>query len=64
MTCAEQVRNVYVRVQMWKAVYCYIISTNDHGNREVRTESAENNDVDDADVELIEVEEGKQRHII
>ena len=28
MKCAEQVRNVYVRVQMWKAVYCYIISTN------------------------------------
>ena len=27
MKCAEQVRNVYVRVQMWKAVYCYIIST-------------------------------------
>ena len=29
MKCAEQVRNVYVRVQMWKAVYCYIISTDD-----------------------------------
>jgi len=28
MKCVEQVRNVYVRVQMWKAVYCYIISTN------------------------------------
>ena len=27
MKCAEQVRNIYVRVQMWKAVNCYIIST-------------------------------------
>ena len=27
MKSAEQVRNVYLRVQMWKAVYCYIIST-------------------------------------
>ena len=28
MKCAEQVRNVYVQVQMWKAIYRYIISTN------------------------------------
>ena len=27
MKCAEQVRNVYVRIQMWKTIYCYIIST-------------------------------------
>ena len=27
MKCAEQVRNVYVRAQMWKAIYRYIIST-------------------------------------
>ena len=29
MKSAEQVRNVYVRVQMWKAIYRYIISTYD-----------------------------------
>ena len=29
MKCAEQVSNVYVRAQMWKAIYCYIISTKD-----------------------------------
>ena len=28
MKCAEQVRNVYGQVQMWKAIYRYIISTN------------------------------------
>ena len=27
MKCAEQVRNVYGQVQMWKAIYRYIIST-------------------------------------
>ena len=27
MKCAEQVRNVYVRIQMWNTIYCYIIST-------------------------------------
>ena len=27
MKSAEQVRNVYGQVQMWKAIYCYIIST-------------------------------------
>ena len=27
MKCAEQVRNVYLQAQMWKAIYCYIIST-------------------------------------
>ena len=30
MKCAEQVRNVYVRIQMWNTIYCYIISTNMH----------------------------------
>ena len=29
MKCAEQVRNVYVRIQMWNTIYCYIISTCD-----------------------------------
>ena len=29
MKCAEHVRNVYRQVQMWKAIYCYIISTKD-----------------------------------
>ena len=32
MKCAEQVRNIYVRVQMWKAVNCYIISTINSSN--------------------------------
>ena len=27
MKCAEQVRSIYGQVQMWKAIYCYIIST-------------------------------------
>ena len=27
MKCAEQVRNVYVRIQMWNTIYSYIIST-------------------------------------
>ena len=27
MKCAEQVRKVYVQVQMWKAIYSYMIST-------------------------------------
>ena len=36
MKCAEQVHNVYVQIQMWNTIYCYIISTNRsfvvHGN--------------------------------
>ena len=35
MKCAEQVRNVYVRAQMWKAIYRYIIKAQSEWNQHI-----------------------------